>query len=338
MGNIQLFDPQTRQLLVHLVDDLLDVSRITQGRLALQCQKLLLTEVLASAVEATRTLIEAHAHHLVLDIRPTKPVIVDGDSHRLTQVFSNLLSNSVKYTDRGGTITLTLTLDCEGANAVVSVRDTGVGIAGDHLESVFEMFSQIRSEEARSDGGLGIGLSLVRTLTRMHGGSVSASSEGVGKGSTFTVRLPLAQNAATSVTEPVGPVSLSPGGRAQRVLVVDDNGDAAEALAALLQMSGHEVHTANDGAEALERVQQLRPTLVFMDVGMPRMDGLEAARRIRALPFGHDIHIIALTGWGQEEDRQITRSAGMDHHLVKPVSIDALQEVLERVNRQEGAP
>jgi len=182
-----------RQLshLVHLVDDLLDISRITRGNVALKRERIVLTEVLASAVEASRPLIEAHGHELVIDVRPSVPVVIDGDPHRLAQVFSNLLSNSAKYTDRGGSITLTL--DCEGAEAVISVRDTGIGIPPDALERVFEMFSQMRPDDARSEGGLGIGLSLVRTLTQMHGGSVSAASSGPGTGSVFTVRLPLVQ-------------------------------------------------------------------------------------------------------------------------------------------------
>jgi PAS domain S-box-containing protein len=326
---VNMMDRQMTHL-VHLIDDLLDVSRITRGRLALQRQKLSLSDVLGSAVEASRGLIEAHGHEIVLDIRASAPVVVDGDPHRLTQVFSNLISNSAKYTDRGGTITLVL--ECEDAQAIVSVRDTGIGIPPTALESVFEMFSQVRPDDVRSDGGLGIGLSLVRTLIQLHGGSVSASSEGAGMGSTFTVRLPLAQsNEASTDLAAVASASFSAKNARYRVLVVDDNRDAAESLATLLQIDGHEVHTATDGAEAIARTAQLRPNVIFMDIGMPRVNGLEAARSIRALPFGQHISIVALTGWGQEADRQRTRSAGMNHHLVKPVSSEALQSVFDGI-------
>jgi PAS domain S-box-containing protein len=327
---VNIMDRQMSHL-VHLVDDLLDVSRITRGSVALKRQKIPLTDVLANAVEASRPLIEAHAHELVVEVRPNVPVVIDGDPHRLAQVFSNLLSNSAKYTDRGGTITLTL--DCQEGDAVVSVRDTGIGIPPDALDEVFEMFSQVRPDDARSEGGLGIGLSLVRTLTELHGGSVSATSEGAGMGSVFTVRLPVVQDApaasaAAAVVSDIPSAKNTP----HRVLVVDDNRDAAASLALLLQMSGHEVHTAADGEEAIERAQQLRPSIIFMDLGMPRMDGVEAARRIRILPHGRDINIIALTGWAQESDRQRTFSAGMDFHLVKPVSSEALQGVLDKVS------
>ena len=329
---VNMMDRQMTHL-VHLVDDLLDVSRITRGRLALQRRKLSLTEVLASAVEASRSLIEAHGHEIVLDIRASALVAVDGDPHRLTQVFSNLISNSAKYTERGGTITVVV--DCDDREATVSVRDTGIGIPPEALEDVFEMFSQIRPDDARADGGLGIGLSLVRTLVRLHGGSVSASSEGAGMGSTFTVRLPLAESNGVPTDLVIGATSSSVKSVRYRVLVVDDNRDAAESLAMLLQIDGHEVHTAIDGAEAIARTAELRPNVIFMDVGMPRMNGLEATRSIRALPFGQHISIVALTGWGQEADRHRTRDAGMDHHLVKPVSSEALQEVLNTIDLAE---
>jgi CheY-like chemotaxis protein len=296
-------------------------------------------------VEASRPLIEAHAHELVIDVQPTVPIVINGDPHRLAQIFSNLLSNSAKYTDRGGTITLAL--DCVGAEAVVSVRDTGIGLPPDALEEVFEMFSQVCPDDARSEGGLGIGLSLVRTLTQLHGGSVSASSRGPGTGSVFTVRLPIVQERVTAPVTPA-PVSHNESAESTRhcILVVDDNHDATVSLALLLKMSGHEVHTAGDGEEAIERAQQVHPNIIFMDLGMPRMDGLEAARHIRALPQGHRINIIALTGWAQESDHERTHGAGMDFHLVKPISSEALHNVLNQVNakdrsvdvRQSGRP
>jgi PAS domain S-box-containing protein len=329
-------DMMDRQLshLLHLIDELLDVGRITLGNIALSRDRILLTDVLASAVEASRPLIEAHGHQLVVDLRATGPVVVDGDHRRLAQVFSNLLANSARYTDHGGTITLRL--DCEGGEAVVSVHDTGIGIAAHELGEVFEMFSQVRADDSRSEGGLGIGLSLVRTLTQLHGGSVSAASGGPGAGSVFTVRLPIVQEgAAASVRGADIPGNPPAQSTHHRILVVDDNSDAAASLALLLQMGGHEVHIAADAEEAIERAPRLRPSIIFMDLGMPRMGGVEAARRIREAPDGRDIIIVALTGWAQESDRERTREAGMDYHLVKPVSSEALRDVLDKATAKD---
>jgi CheY-like chemotaxis protein len=238
-------------------------------------------------------------------------------------VFSNLLLNAAKYTRAGGHITVRL--DRDNGEAIVTVQDNGIGIPPQAIEQVFDMFSQVHSHEVRGAEGLGIGLSLVRTLVQMHNGTVCAFSEGPGLGARFTVRLPL-------VAGPVMPqIALSPPAvqnRGQRVLVVDDNTDAAASLALLLQMEDYEVCTAEDGEEAIECARAFGPQVIFMDLDMPRLDGLEAARRIRTLPNGEYVHIVALTGWGQEADRQRTRDAGMDHHLVKPVSLDALQSVL----------
>ena len=334
---LDMMDRQASHL-VRLVDDLLDISRITRGKLDLRQRRLLLTDVLASAVEGSRIFIEARGHELTVEIRPGADGLqVDGDPDRLVQVFSNLLSNSAKYTDSGGRITLTL--EREDREAVVKVQDNGIGIPRQALELVFEMFSQAHSREERADGGLGIGLSLVRTLIEMQNGSVTAFSDGLGTGSTFTVRLPLAEpHAATPIVSPDADAAHRPteyGGR--RVLVVDDSADAAASLMALLEMDGHEVRTAGDGAQAIEQTCEFCPDVIFMDLGMPRIDGVEATRRIRALPQGRNVRIIALTGWGQEVDRQRTRSAGMDDHVVKPVSPEALQRILrepvQRVQR-----
>jgi CheY-like chemotaxis protein len=309
-----------------LVDDLLDVSRITRGKLELRPRKVLLTEVLSHAVESARALIEAHRHELTVDIR-TQNLFVDGDPDRLAQVFSNLLLNAAKYTEAGGHITLSL--DHEKDDAIITVQDDGVGIPPQALEQVFDMFSQVRSAEVQGAEGLGIGLSLVRTLVQMHSGTVCAFSEGPGQGARFTVRLPLAEGPHMSlVTAPPRPAQ----NRGQRVLVVDDNADAAASLALLLNIEQYEVRTAADGEEAIEQVRTFAPHIIFMDLAMPRLGGLEAARRIRALPHGEHVRIIALTGWGQVEDRQRTRDAGMDHHLIKPVSLDALQSVLRGPN------
>jgi len=317
---ISMMDRQMTHL-VRLVDDLLDVSRITRGRFELRQRKVLLTEVLANAVESTRATIESSRHELTVAIR-APGLNVDGDPDRLAQVFSNLLLNAAKYTDAGGRITLAL--DRDNGEAIVTVQDNGIGIPPHALEQVFDMFAQVRSHEVRGAEGLGIGLSLVRTLVQMHNGTVSAFSEGPGLGARICVRLPIAAATDTSNVAP----SPAPRNRGQRILVVDDNTDAATSLALLLKMEDHEVCTAADGVEAVERVRTFEPQIIFMDLAMPRLDGLEAARRIRGLPQGEHVRIVALTGWGQEADRQRTRAAGMDAHLTKPVSLDALHSVL----------
>ncbi|HEX3569471.1 MAG TPA: response regulator [Acidobacteriaceae bacterium] len=323
---VSMMDRQMTHL-VRLVDDLLDVSRITSGKLELRRQKVLLTEVLGSAVEASRAFIEAHQHELVLDLR-VQNVWVDGDPDRLAQVFSNLLFNSAKYTERGGRITLTL--KSENSETVVTVQDNGIGIPPSAFEEVFDMFSQVRTHEALAMDGLGIGLSLVRTLVQRHGGSVLVFSEGLGKGSRFTVRLPIVEAPVATLDE-VPLLTAHPPG--QRVLVVDDNSDAATSLALLLEMENCEVRTAADGEEALAQVEAFQPELIFMDLAMPRLDGVAATRRIRAMPQCQRVRIVALTGWGQATDRQRTREAGMDHHLIKPVSLDDLRSVLAATDR-----
>ena len=323
---VSMMDRQMTHL-VRLVDDLLDVSRITRGKLELRRRKLLLTEVLGNAVEASHHFIESHRHELSIDM-PERNLFVDGDPDRLAQVFSNLLLNAAKYTDPGGRITLSLGDEC--GEAVIAVQDNGIGIPPRALEQVFDMFSQVGSHEVRGSEGLGIGLSLVRTLVEMHGGTVRAYSEGSGRGARFTVRLPLVEGvvaAAEAVPQP--PAARN---RGRRVLIVDDNTDAAASLALLLAMEDYEVHTAADGQDAVEQVQRFEPQIIFMDLAMPRLDGMEAARRIRTLPQGERVRIVALTGWGQEADRQRTRDAGMDHHLIKPVSFDVLRGVLEALD------
>jgi PAS domain S-box-containing protein len=318
---VSMMDRQMTHL-VRLVDDLLDVSRITRGKLELRRQNVLLADVLGSAIESSRAFIEAHRHELIVDLR-VQGIFVDGDPDRLAQAFSNLLCNGAKYTDAGGRITLTL--ERENGEALVIVQDTGIGIASDALEHVFDMFSRVRPREARATDGLGIGLSLVQKLVQMHGGSVAASSEGPGKGSRFTVRLPITEGPVVAPGAAPRPPARN---RGQRVLVVDDNSDAAASLATLLEMEDYEVRTAADGEEAIEQVRAFQPQIVFMDLAMPRLDGVEAARRIRSLPQGERVRIIALTGRGQEADRQSTQDAGMEYHLIKPVSLDALERVL----------
>jgi CheY-like chemotaxis protein len=298
------------------------VSRITRGKLELRRQKIFLAEVLERAVDASRSLIDAQHHQMIIDLR-ARDLLVDGDPDRLEQVFGNLLSNSARYTKGGGRITVTLERD--RTEALVTVQDNGIGIPPSSLDQVFDMFSQVRVSEGNTTDGLGIGLSLVRTLVQLHGGSVGASSEGLGTGSRFTVRLPIATGRADPRRSPRRPTARN---RGQRVLVVDDNLDEAASLALLLEMENCEVRTAADGEEAVEQARAFQPQIVFMDLVMPRLDGVGAARRIRSLPEGQHIHIVALTGSGQQGDRQRSKDAGMDRHLTKPVSLDVLQNVL----------
>jgi len=322
-STVDMMDRQLRHL-VRLVDDLLDVARITSGKVELRRRRVDLRTVLAAAVEASRPAIDSRQHVLRVD-SGQEEVSVEGDFDRLVQVFSNLLSNAAKYTDQGGRIDLTLSR--EGDDAVVTVVDSGIGIPAADLPHVFDLFSQVRAHQRHAEGGLGIGLSLVRSLLGLHRGSVVAASEGPGAGSQFTVRLPLLKTVSLS---PVTNSGRSARARvpSRRILVADDNADAAGALAMLLELEGHDVAVAHDGNEAVMKAFNFRPDLVFMDLGMPVMDGFEAARRLRTLPYGERIFMVALTGWGQTGDRERSREAGFDRHYVKPLDAAALTEVL----------
>jgi PAS domain S-box-containing protein len=318
-----------RQLahLVHLVDDLMDVSRITRGKLELRREKLSLADALQAALEASRPLIEAAHHELIVNM-PAHPIYVLGDMTRLAQIFSNLLNNAAKYTPPGGRIVLSASAVDSGA--VIEVHDTGVGITAEALPNVFEMFAQANRARGLASG-LGIGLALVSALTEMHGGSVTAQSDGVGAGSTFTVHLPaLAVSEIESAHAPE-PAAAVPATIRRRVLVADDNLDAAESLAMLLTMMGHEVRAAHDGLQAVEQAEKFRPDLILMDVGMPKVDGLQATTQIRSKEWGADPVIVALTGWGQEADRQRSKEAGCDVHLVKPLDFDRLSVLLTEI-------
>ncbi len=320
---IEMMDRQLTHL-VHLVDDLLDVGRISSGKIELRRDRITLSDVLTSSAEAARAAIDTHSHELIIEAGADE-LWVEGDFDRLTQTFSNLLTNAAKYTDPGGKIQLRVAR--EGDCAVVSVSDNGIGIPAADLPHVFELFSQVRLHQGRAEGGLGIGLSIVRKLVEMHQGAVSVHSEGSGRGSTFTVRLPLLSGGATPQAQ-VKSVRPPRGVAPRRILVVDDNTDAALSLAVLLEHQGHEVATAHDGAEAVAKARDLRPHIVFLDLGMPRMGGLEAARLLRSSSGGEPMLLVALTGWGQKEDHQRTLEAGFDLHLLKPINGEELDKVL----------
>lgn len=314
-----------RQLcqMVRLVDDLLDVSRITQNKLELRKERVALATVIHNAVETSRPLME-QAGHAFSFIIPPEPVYLDADLTRLAQVFSNLLNNAAKYTEPGGRITLT-GLVSEG-ELEVQVRDNGLGIPADALPKIFDLFSQVDGNMEWAQGGLGIGLSLVRRLIEMHGGTVKACSNGPRRGSEFVVRLPIVET-----SHPVANCQGDDGLSALtkwRILVVDDNKDAAISLTMMLELLGHETLMVHDGLAAVESAETFRPDMILLDIGLPELNGYEACRRIRLQPWSNAMEIIALTGWGQEEDRRRSKEAGFDHHLVKPAHIGIVNKIL----------
>jgi signal transduction histidine kinase len=326
-----------RQLiqLSRLVDDLLDVSRITRGKINLARRRVELSELVARAVETVAPTIEARSHGLEV-VMPKRPFMVYGDSMRLTQALGNVLANAAKYTDNGGHITLRA--QRRRRDVEITIRDNGIGIVPEVLPCIFDLFTQLDRRTGRHQGGLGIGLALVRQLVEMHGGTVSASSEGPGKGSEFLIRLPLSieraspaeaqgPEAGAAAEQPAAPVRPPQ----RRILVADDNADARESLATLLALNGHEVFKAEDGTDALERAERYRPDVALLDIGMPRANGYEVARHIRGQPWGHGMVLIALTGWGQESDRRRSHEAGFDNHLTKPVDPLVLDELLAKV-------
>jgi PAS domain S-box-containing protein len=311
--------------MVRLIDDLLEVSRITRGKIELRRERVPLGQVIASAVETSRPLIDAAGHELFVE-GPGGEVMLDADPVRLSQVFANLLNNAAKYTERAGEIRLTIRAD--GPDAVITVRDTGIGIAREMLPHVFDMFVQVGRADRVSQEGLGIGLSLVRSLVEMHGGTVAANSAGVGRGSEFVVRLPVA-------AEERAPEPGSPRRRREQerwtgfsVLVVDDNRDAADSLGGLLETLGAEVRIAYDGASALELLASAAPDVALLDIGMPGMDGYDLAHRIRSEPQYRDVALIAVTGWGNEQDLRRAKEAGFDHHVGKPASVAELRSLV----------
>jgi signal transduction histidine kinase len=324
-----------RQLghLTRLVDDLLDVSRITRGKINLSRETVEVADLVARAVETVQPLIVERGHRLTLDVA-NESIRVFGDPLRLTQAVGNVLSNAAKYTENGGQISLT----ARQVDGIVEIRvqDTGIGIPSDLQPMIFDMFTQLNHHTGRGQSGLGIGLALVRKLLEMHGGSVSAFSEGNGQGSEFLITLPAITNEINAAN---GRASVDLGADTgaeavqirRRILVADDNSDALESLATLLELGGHEVFSAANGALALESAERHLPEVALLDIGMPKLDGYEVARRIRAQPWGRRITLVALTGWGQESDRRRSGEAGFDSHLVKPLDLDKLTALLERL-------
>jgi PAS domain S-box-containing protein len=326
----QMMDRQLTHM-VRLIDDLLDASRISRNKLDLRKSRVTLAEIVESAVEAAQPAIDAAGHELIVSL-PSRAVYLDADLTRLAQVLSNLLANAAKYTEGGGRISLSA--ERTAAAIHVTVADTGIGIPRDALPGIFDMFSQVDRSIERTTGGLGIGLAMVKGLTEMHGGSVTADSRGAGHGSTFTVTLPTLEDAAP--LDAAAASSNQAPSPPRRILVVDDSRDGAESLGLMLGLAGHETALAYDGMEAIERAEQFRPDLILMDVGMPRLNGLDATRRIRQESWGRAATIIALTGWGQECDREQSREAGCDGHLVKPVALDELNRILASDHTPRG--
>jgi CheY-like chemotaxis protein len=316
-----------RQLeqMVRLIDDLLDVSRITRGRLELRKQRVELADVVRSAVDTSRPLIEGSRHDLTVELR-REPIYLDADPIRLAQVLSNLLNNAARYTEAGGRIWLTARL--RNGDVEITVRDTGVGIPADALPRIFDMFEQVDESLERSQTGLGIGLTLVKRIVEMHGGDVEARSEGPGRGAQFTVRLPRAAVVAPPAPSAEPLPAPPPHAVSRRVLVADDNRDAAESLSMLLRLMGNDVRTVHDGIKAVEEAAVFRPDVILLDIGMPRLNGYEAAKLIREQQWSTGTMIVALTGWGQEEDKRRALDAGFDRHFTKPLDPAQLQKLI----------
>ena len=314
------------QRMALLLDDLLDVSRITRGRLDLKVEAVALDSVVGTAVETARPLIDAKKHQLHIDL-PPQPVMLLADPLRLSQSLSNLLTNAAKYTDARGRIALAVRLSPE--EITMSVTDNGIGVEPSALPQLFDMFSQVDSAIARSEGGLGIGLALVKGLIELHGGTIDGFSAGLGCGSEFTIHLPRSMMVPTAGKDEPEALRAQPGtDSALKVLVADDNRDAADSLALLLEMNGHEVLVGHCGEEAVRLARHMQPQAMILDIGMPDITGYEVARRIRTETWGRRVLLIAVTGWGQKEDKQRADAAGFDHHLTKPVDPDQVEKLL----------
>jgi CheY-like chemotaxis protein/two-component sensor histidine kinase len=325
----QMIERQTGHL-TRIVDDLLDVNRIAHGRLSIGKEPIDLIDVLSRAIETSRPLIDSRGHRLEVDI-PAHPLEIEGDAVRLTQVMINLLNNAAKYTPRGGAISLTAAQ--RDAGVEISVRDTGKGIARQDLEKIFDLFAQLNPDSNGAEGGLGVGLALVRRVVELHGGTVRAKSEGLGSGSEFIVRLPLPlpMQGRLQVVSGGTVTETSPGIPRLRVLVVDDNRDAADSFHFLLEEMGQDVYTVYDGRTAIEAADRLRPHVVMLDIGMPGLSGYEVAPELKARLGADAPVIVAVTGWGQEEDKKQAKDSGIDYHFAKPVDQNALRKVLAKI-------
>ena len=325
---LSAIERQVRQM-ARLIDDLVDVARMSTNRFDLRKERVDLAVVLRLAVETSGSLLRAGGQEFTTVV-PDDPIHLDADPIRLAQAVSNCLNNAAKFTDRGGHIWLTA--ERAGGDAVITVRDTGVGISRAMLPHVFEMFTQGEQTRARTFGGLGIGLTLVKRLVEMHGGTVAAASTGLGTGSTFVLRLPAVLDSShCPQPQAEGPAHMSP--PSLRILVVDDNRDAADSLAMLLRATGNDIRTAYDGLEAVQVASEFRPEVVLLDIGLPKIDGHEVAQRIRKEPWGRQMCLIAVTGWSDETDRARSRASGFNHHLVKPLDTGHLAQLLGSVGR-----
>ncbi|MCA9072278.1 MAG: response regulator [Planctomycetaceae bacterium] len=322
----EIIDRQSGQM-TRLLEDLLDVTRISQGKIELHQEVLNMQEVIEEAVRAVHALFLAREQKLIVNYQPRK-LLVSGDSVRLHQILVNLLSNAAKYSDPGKTVWLSVTK--EGREAVIGVRDEGLGIPTDTLETIFEPFTQLDATRSRSKGGMGIGLALVHSLVELHGGSVLAESPGEGQGSEFTVRLPRISSCSESkpAPKPASPVDTL------RLLIVEDHPDVRTMLKMLLEMQGFDVETASDGERGVELIEHLKPDVAFVDIGLPGIDGYEVARTVRSSPENKDVHLVALTGYGQPKDRQLAAEAGFDAHLAKPVDLNELTHYLGELSKK----
>jgi signal transduction histidine kinase/ActR/RegA family two-component response regulator len=328
-----IMDRQVSQM-TRLIDDLLDLSRISRDKIELKRERLELASVVYHAVEAARPLSDSARHELSVAL-PSEPIYLDADPVRLTQIIGNLLNNSCKYTESGGSISLSA--ERQGSDLVMKVKDTGVGIPTHMLSHIFGMFAQVERSLERSQGGLGIGLTLVKRLVELHGGSVEAFSEGAGRGSEFVVRLPALAD-THQAPQQAQPTADAQTATARRILVVDDNLDGATSFAMLLQSAGNETCVVHDGLEAVEAAERFRPDVVFLDIGLPTVNGYDACRRIRAGAWGKHLAVVAVTGWGRNEDRNKSNEAGFDAHMVKPVNFDAVLKLLASLPETPGRP
>jgi two-component system, sensor histidine kinase len=326
-----VIDQQVNHL-ARLIDDLLDIARITRDKLELRKEKLSLADVLRGAVESSRSFLESHGHQADVSF-PPETVQLEGDPVRLTQILVNLLNNAAKYTPKGEKISLSSMI--EGDRAIVSVKDTGVGIEADKLPHVFEKFYQVDRSLERSESGLGLGLTLTRRLVELHGGTLQARSEGLGKGSEFIVSLPIIVNHESSTSAGTGANGAGKGEERWRILIVDDGARTREMYSMLLRKRGHEVETASDGQMGIELAETFRPQVILLDVGMPRLNGFDTCTRIRELPFGKEIAMVAVTGWAREEVQERADEAGFDGILVKPASIEDIVELAKSLTQRK---